>query len=943
MKPTRSFFVTALVLLLSASFVPAAAWAQSQATGGNIQGVVRDPDGMPLPGALVTVTSMDTGRVRTTYTSGSGTYRVPVLPVGAYVVRAELEGFQPVERENIVLSLGAALDVDFQLQIATVQEVLTIVGQAPIVETTKTQVSTTIDEESIDSLPILGRDFTDFALLTPGAQLETSRNTVALSGQRGISTSINIDGTSNNSAFFGYQRGGTDAPFTVSQESVQEFQVVTSGIMPEFGRSGGGLVNVVTKSGTNDWRGGAHFYWRDQGLTSADPFGREQNDFQVYQYGGSLGGPIVRNESFIFASADVQDFQIPYFVDYGLSDAEFAALQSYVSQYRPNWDIRQTQHTRTNDALVLFGKWDQSIGDDTQLSVRANWSNHETVGGGTDTNLQGTTNASQSSLGDQTEDTLSIVAQLTSVLGDRAFNELRVQYSYDDLDRLSNDLDGPDTDIRGPFVQLGRRFFMPIFVREKKIQIQDNFSYLFDDHDVKAGFDIESDKTSEFFSAFAAGEFRFNSVPLFLANKPAFFQQGFGVSGSGFDPNFDVRQTVAGAYIQDSWRVNDKLTVNYGLRWEGTFNPTPPGNPAIADTQQIPDDTNNWQPRFGVAYAPSSKTVFRLSSGLFYSRTPTLLFFNPYTSKGLPGEGVYFFSNSSGALDGLWPNIFPSLPPGISTQQEVYWFSPDYEEAQTLRINAGVEHEIVQDFSLGLSYVFARANGLQSLYNTNLRVAGRDANGRMIYNGVIQPGVQWRIDQSNSFSRYHAAIFEFKKRFSNGWGGFGSYTYSVDKDTDSQERSASGNQVTNIADLRDDWGYSDRDIKHRVVVAGYGDLPLGFKLSGTFVWNTGRPYTGLLRSDVNRDSVTNDRPVVFGSVQERNAYRQPEFKTLDLRLSWELSTGFGRFQFLADAFNVFNWSNKFTTNTQYDTAQFGTLNTFIGNVRQLQLGVRFIY
>lgn len=941
MKATRLVLLATLLVFVT-SLAPAA-WAQTQATSGNLQGVITDPDGEPLPGVTVTAVNQDTGLTRTAVTSVTGTYRIPLLPTGNYTITAELTGFQAVEFPDIRVSLGSAVDVDINLQVANVQEVLIVTGQAPVIETSKTQVSTTVTEDAIDSLPILGRDFSDFALLTPGSMIEGSRNTVALSGQRGINTSINIDGASSNSAFFGYQRGGTDSAFTISQESVQEFQVVTSGIMPEFGRSGGGLVNVVTKSGTNNWRGGAHLYARNESLTSEDPFGREQTEFSSYQFGGNVGGPIQRNETFLFVSADLQDFAIPYFVDYDLDEADFARLQAYIQQHRPDWDIRQTRYERTNDSMVLFGKLDQSLGQNSQLSLRANFSDHETIGGGTDTNLQGTTNASNSSLGDQTEKTLSVVAQITSVLGERAFNEFRVQYAYDDLDRLSNDTLGPDTDIRGPFIQLGRRFFMPIFVDEKKWQVQNNFSYLFDDHDIKIGFDIESDQTGEYFAGFAAGEFRFNSLDLFLENRPSFLLQSFGTTGSGFEPNFDARQTVAAAYVQDSWRVSDQLTVNYGLRWEGTFNPTPPGNPARPVTQQIPDDTDNFQPRLGFAYAPDDATVFRASAGLFYSRTPTLLFFNPFTSAGLPGQGVFFFPGFSGELDGLWPNTFDSLPPGVSAEQEVYWFNPEYEEAETLRINAGVEREVIEDLSLGFSYVFARANGLQALYDNNLVGLGRDETGRFIYGGRFEPGVQWRIDRSVARSRYHAAIFEFKKRFGNGWGAFGSYTYSSDKDNDSNERSAGGEQPTNIYDLSDDFGYSDRSIRHRVVISAFGDLPGDIKASGIFTWRTGQPYNAVLRNDVNNDGETNDRPAIGGRVIERNAFRQPDFKNLDVRLTKQFSTGAGDFQVFAEGFNVLNWDNLFTTNTQFDTSRFGDLNTFIGNVRQFQLGFRWIY
>lgn len=940
MKPTR-FALCSALLVLGVALAPAA-WAQTQATSGNILGSISDPDGAAMPGVTVTVTHNETGRVRTTVTSTSGAFRVPLLPVGLYSIEATLTGFASVEQTDVRVSIGGATEINLRMQLEGVQEVLIVTGQAPVVETSKTNVSTTIDEEAIDSLPILGRNFTDFALLTPGAQIDSSRNTIQLSGQRGVNTSVNIDGASDNSAFFGYQRGGTDSPFTISQESVQEFQVITSGIMPEFGRSGGGLVNVVTKSGSNSIRAGGHVFYRDDSLTSDDPFGRPQSDFSVKQFGGNIGGPIKKNEHFFFASVDVQDFSTPYFVDFNISDADFARLEAFVSQHRPDWDIRQTQFSRTNDVIVPFLKTDFGISENTQLTLRLNYSDHETVGGGTDTNLQGTTTASNSSLGDQTETTISAIAQVTTVLGDRAFNELRVQYATDDLDRLSNDLLGPDTDIRNPFVQLGRRFFMPIFVNEKKFQVQDNFSYLFDDHDLKIGVDFETDKTAEFFAGFAAGEFRFNGLNNFLNNEPDFLLQSFGTTGNGFEPNFDTRQSVLAFYAQDAWRVTDKLTVNYGLRWEGTFNPTPPGNPDRPQTQQIPDDLSGWQPRAGFAYAPDPKSVIRGSVGLFVSRTPTLLFFNPFTSSGQEGVGIFFIPGFDGSLDGLWPNTFDAKPEGITADQEIFSFDPDFQNARTLRVNVGYEKEVARDLSLGVSYVFARGSDLQTLWDVNWAGGSRDADGRFIYSGRIVDGEFDKVDRSNGWSRYHAAIFEFKKRFGDGWGAFGSYTFASDKDNDSNERSAGGEQTSNIFAIQDDWGFSDRSIKNRVIASAYGDLPGGFRLSGIFEWRTGTPYSALLSQDANGDTETNDRAVINGVVSERNSFRQPNFKNFDMRVSWDLVTKAGRFEFLFEVFNVFNWENKFTTRTQFNS-RFGDLNTFIGNVRQIQLGFRYIH
>jgi len=939
-----AFTILALAVALLLGTTPAT--AQTQATGGNIEGTALDADGAPLPGASVTITNQDTGRERTTTTGPSGYFRVPLLPPGTYTITVELQGFQPVERQGVTLELGALVTLDFELQLAAVEETLVVTGEAPIVETSKTEVSSVINENAIDSLPILGRDFTDFTLLTPGTLIEGSRGTVAITGQRGVNTSVNIDGASSNSAFFGYQRGGTDAPFTVSQESVREFQVVTSGIMPEFGRSGGGLVNVVTKSGTNQWRGGGHFFIRDESLVADDPFDREQSEFSVQQFGGSVGGPVQRNESFIFGSADFQRFDTPFFVDFNLPQSDVAAINDVVSAARPDLVLEEGTFTKTNDAQVYFAKFDQSLGDNHTLTLRYNFSFHETLNGGS-FDPSGTTDFAETAQATQDELTNSLVVQLTSILGDRAYNEFRFQFSNDDLDRSGNDPDGPLTTIFVPeFVGFGRPWFMPINVREDKYQFQNNFSYLFDTHDVKAGFDVETDNTDEVFANFNGGWYQFLFLDNFLDSVPLRLIQGFG----GTD--FEARQTMAAAYVQDSWKVTPDVTLNYGVRWEGTFNPTPPGNAEFPETQRIPDDTDNWQPRFGLAWSPDDKSVARLSAGYFYSRTPTLLFFNAFNNIGLPGEGVFESPSFASNLIGQWPDVLPSADQFPDAVQRVFWFNPDFQEAETLRVNAGYEREIVEDFSVGASFVYARGDRLQRLFDTNLARGFVNGFGRLIYENDGSdpvrpvPGLENGINFADGFSRYKALIIDFEKRMSQGYGFFGSYTLAEDEDNDSNERSADGRQPTNIFDPDADFSYSDRDVRHRFVVSGFADLPYGFKLSGIATLRSGRPFTAFLDGeDANFDGVDdNDRAVIDGQVSERNSFRDPNFYNVDVRVTKAFQLGqVGEFEFLFEVFNLLDNENLVTTNTNFLSSSFAELDSFIGTPRQIQFGFRFNY
>ncbi|PYQ11070.1 MAG: hypothetical protein DMF80_22570, partial [Acidobacteria bacterium] len=276
-------------LALAGALAALPVFSQSQASTGQITGRVVDAQGGVVPGASVTVSNPATGFSRSVATNDDGLYTIPLLPPGTYEVVGQLTGFQTVKRPAVVVTVGSSVTVDLRLGVAGVAEAVTVEGAAALVETTSDTRSTTLDSTAIANLPINGRRFQDFVSLTPTAQVDTSRGQISLAGQRGINTNISVDGADYNQPFFGGIRGGerSNFAFTIPQESIQEFQVVASGYTAEFGRSSGGLVNAITKSGTNQFKGSAFFVDRDKGLASKNVFNQDAAPTQK-QFGGSF-------------------------------------------------------------------------------------------------------------------------------------------------------------------------------------------------------------------------------------------------------------------------------------------------------------------------------------------------------------------------------------------------------------------------------------------------------------------------------------------------------------------------------------------------------------------------------------------------------------------------------------------------------------------------------
>src|SRR5947207_8402174 len=419
-------------LIVSMLIFATVALAQSQATTGNIEGRVLDPKDAAVPGATLVATNQETGFEKTATTNDEGGFTIILLPPGNYTVRANAGGFTQTEIKNITVTVGGRTPLDVKLSVGGASGSVTVTSEAPAIETTVTSVSTTVNSRAIENLPVNGRNYLDFATLTPGVIRDQNREgDLSVGGQKGTLNNLQVDGADNNNTFFGqsFGRTGVRPPYQFSEESVQEFQVNQNGFSAEFGRAGGAVINVVTKSGTNDFHGGAFEYFRDESLNANTPqlkaslFQRglpnKRPPLQINQFGGRLGGPIKRNKAFFFATYDGQRQQLPNFLDPPNFFAQPANIKALLTPKLNTYQINRNQD-------VVMVKSDVSLSKNNQLSLRLNHQNFT----GKNNEFTGTLGTQEHS-GDSIAKTTKFSGALISTISTSTTNESLFQDAND--------------------------------------------------------------------------------------------------------------------------------------------------------------------------------------------------------------------------------------------------------------------------------------------------------------------------------------------------------------------------------------------------------------------------------------------------------------------------------------------------------------------------------
>ena len=618
-----------LALLAMTAFATAAA-AQSQITTGVIQGVVTDPTGATVPGVTVEARNAETNLARTIVTEGDGRFVFLQLPPGNYKLTFTLAGFATLVQENLPLTVGQAITVPAVMKVSGVAETVTVTTSSRVIESSRTAAANTLNELTVETTPILGRKFEDLLTLTPGVSIVQGPDgdEITFAGQRGVFNNISLDGGDYNNGFFGEQAGGQRAAIDITLEAVKEFQVIATGAPAEFGRTAGGVVNVITKSGTNTARGSLFYFQRLEALTGELSDGTSLDNFHREQWGGTIGGPIKKDKAFFFAALEGinGDFRRPNLsTQLGATpcpvsnptvqanealinsnaDCQRVALLNFMSASVGNDESRPIDHPI--ETVALLGKTDFVANSKNNVSVSYNFNHSKKENETFDVGTYGT-----SANGIEGDPARINVVNLNwfTTLSSRMLNEAHFTYSRESRPRTAVESNlAADTGMGfDPTFRFGNPFFLQPNVDELiwRAQFKDNVSMIVGTHTFKVGGEWMHTLNDQIFRGFFTGRYLFGSVNGFLryaspaapggfgpstascsdgtwvtAPTPCpgggsvtgpllFYLQGAGLSGPATDAAgaSKITNDEFSFFVQDQWQPKSNLTINYGLRWD---------------------------------------------------------------------------------------------------------------------------------------------------------------------------------------------------------------------------------------------------------------------------------------------------------------------------------------------------------------------------------------
>jgi carboxypeptidase family protein len=951
------------------------AWAPSVfAQNAQISGLVKDQSGALIPGATVTARNVDTGLTRVAVTDGTGEYRLVSLPPGHYSVATELSGFSTETRPDIVLVIDQTALINFSLKPAALSETVTVTGESPIVDVTRSDVSTAVSTQQIQDLPVASRRWIDLAMLTPGTSQDNIRgqfyrgNVNVGAGGREYSNGFVVDGVNNTWAEMGEPRQN------FAMDAIQEFKVSTSTYKAEYGLATGGLVSVVTKSGTNQLHGSGLLFFRDASLTAKEFFQTEKPDYRRYQYGGTVGGPIVRDKTHFFFAYE------------GTNENQFFTVNA-----RGLWPQYEGTFKSAQKRWTYNAKIDHELSQGQSLFFRYGAEDEYrpiiTAGSPTGGGVTAVSNSFDFAVPRN-----SAVVGHTWVLSPRALNDARFQYAFAKYEvsppYSHGDWEPGDFAARLPLCT-------PVFVYpsitvggcgnaqmgpESRWQFKDDFSYLMHrwggSHQWKMGFDFshvpfEGDLTNS-----PLGQWTFPKDTPYNANDPTTYPTQYTNSLPTYA---NIPVSVYAGYLQDDWQVASGLTLNLGLRFDlqrgsfnedlnalldsvdeklgrnGSFAPYDPS--VIAQPQPGRGDFNNFGPRVGIAWDPANNGVMNIhvAWGMFYDNMRTLQNFGEIT---WPQAQQIIINRPTfpDPLNGQSRQSFVSTaPPNITVE------SNDTVNAYAHQVNAGVSRTLTRDIAVTADFSMTNRYNDRDTVDVNLpdqvtRVKPYPQFGRVTY---------WVSTADNT---YRALLLKVEKRMSNRYQFLTSYTLSSAKDTQAT------NLVQNVYGFPSIERYGAADRRHRLVVSGIVQLPATTQLSAIADFRSSLRFNPTASfGDLNNDGYVNDLPtgVMPGSgcrdlnLDAVNAARTargltpvtqvdcPGFANVDLRLSKYFQVGGQRIELIAQLFNVFNRANFNVPNANVSAGNdattgrplFGTVTQLLPNInapsRQAEFAVRF--
>ncbi len=953
---------SSLILFLVFTALFCASVLTAQSSEATLSGTVKDPSGAPVAGAKVTATNQDTGVSRTIDSDNEGRFQFAVLP-GRYSLTAEATGFKKETLIDLSLTVGLRLDQNVSLTVGSVQDAVTVTADVPPVDTTKGEVSGVVTQQQIDALPINTRQTLNLALLMPGTSQDASRvfyNNVEIgSGGRFYANGFTVDGVTNTWAEQGEPREN------FPEGAIQEFRVNTNQFKAEQGLAMGGMVNMVTKSGTNSFHGEIFEFWRNAALNSDNTFtqqaiaaagGHGKAPFNRNQFGGDMGGPIVKNKIHFYAAYERTQVDDSYTIYVAPAAAPFYSANEGVFD-KPSFD--QLLNLRVDDEISnnqrLFARYSQEWNKQT-------W--------------QGCSGSAESNCYDGLIPRHAFVGGHTWTPTPTIVNEFRFQYAYSSY-QLGPSGEPIFTDI-GQFpaariAQLQTVYSFPSFRYgqgygelgiERRTEFKNDLNWVKGNHSVKFGFDYSYIPFADDQVTNYAGTWSFATDQVFNPKNPATIAAltkptQFTASIPGLYTSVPVSQY--GAYVQDDWRIHHDLTLSLGLRWDrevGSYNESlnlasfPRPVPDIGNPSQR-GQTHNFGPRFGFAWnvAGKNKDVIRGGYGLYYNNIQTLLNF-PENRNFVQCSVLISNPSYPDPYGGQSPSSFCSTaPPTVTVLAQN--FKMPYSQQFTL----GYSREITKDFSIHVDGAYVHTVGDWRSWDLNYPNAA----------GVRPNPAFARILDHEPISqyKYKALYVRAEKRFARRYQFLVSYSLGSNRDDSPQS------QVTNQNNYNLDWGPAGIDRRNSVVAGGFVQLP--WKITAGAFWQvrSSLPFSvtaptmiidgitqyvpGTTRNEGNRDNaaliaaVNAYRATLNLAPINASQIQSSRFNSFDLKLSRSFFVHEQRrLEVIGQAFNLFGVTNlgadaNHTINTgAANSPSFGQILA-AGNLQQAELAARFVF
>jgi hypothetical protein len=917
--------------------------AVAQIATATLAGIVRDETGGALPGVTVTVRSGATGAVRTVTTDSSGRYRVAALDPGEYEVRAELASFRPAVRTGVILAVGGTTEIDIAMNVGAITEQLTVVAQGSLIEPSAPEMSRVVSAAEIESLPIAGRNFVDFVKLSSGVAVgrenvgggafkepdvgvgSAAAPRLSFGGQPELNTMVQVDGADNVQTFTGLPRA------TPSQEAAQEFRVLNSTYLAEYGRALGGFVNIVTKSGSNRVDGSVYYFGMHDALAARSVLNTPDADvLHQNQFGVTFGAPIAADRMFFFGNYEGQIREQSNRFSRVVLD-NLASLNTVRAQFGLAPETNdQLQQNHYNSFMV---KLDHRRGKHT-FSTRLNFLHSDTdnfLGGG------GRASPTSSTARDNVTKDFAIVPSVVSVFSPTFVNEARFQGAYRTFD-FPSVLKEPALEISN-FIIMGKSTSDVDYYSERRFQFSDSLTRIAGSHQIKAGVDLNFLRNTSQWHLFFPARIIFPSLAAYQSFTPVVFWWPYLLTAPTYpgistdwttdvpeawngETGFAMNTSAYGFFAQDQWQATSRLSLTYGLRYDFEIHP---------DEFITERDLNNLQPRVGAAFAYSTRGVIRAGYGRFHDRLAS-------SSGQLFNATLWSSAGSLPNAQRLFPTIAPLVPrfqqrtvagPAAPAAARTFLTTGQVPVTSTIGLadtldgaidtpfshqaSAQISHEVGAGIAVSAGYLYLGARDiLGHTGNLNAFQTGVLATGKPILAGRTYPEVGALFVQTNTGrSTYHGATFEVERRFAGGLGFHGSYTLSrVRNNVDS---------LANLADLPEgqdiegETALSRQDARHRFTLTAMTQLPARLRVSGLISLESGRPFNIFSGADSNADGNPNsDRPGVI----ERNAYEGPGYASVDLRVSRELTVSSGvRLDLMLDVFNLFNRTSVKDINT----------------------------